>query len=118
MSDSHPIDARFIRLAEKQLGRILPPNYLTWMCQENGGLIRHDGEVWALHSILDNTDLESLRRTCHHLVRDTRNCQRWPDFPKDSVAIGSGFGLINLNKLLFLPCADRFGDAVYSWGPG
>ncbi|MGC1495347.1 MAG: SMI1/KNR4 family protein, partial [Sulfitobacter sp.] len=85
----------------------LPKDYCEMMALENGGRINLGREQWWLHPIFDMTDKKRIKRTCNHVLLETRNRAEYGGFPGNGLEIaGSGGG----DALLFLfedgQCAD------------
>ncbi len=110
-----PVDEKWIRATEQELGLDLPYSYRNRLKQDNGGDLEAAGDIWILHPIFDQSDRTRVKRTCNHVLAETRSARSWAGFPDDAIAIaanGSG------DLLLFLVDeASRtvFGSLVWLW---
>ena len=94
-----PLEERYIVEAEQVLGASLPADYRSMMMQENGGCVAFGRELWWLHPIFDTTDKKRIKRTCNHIILETRNRLDYGGFPENAVEIaGNGGG----DAILFL----------------
>jgi SMI1 / KNR4 family (SUKH-1) len=97
---------------EDRLAARLPQSYRSAMLGSNGGEICMSGDVWQLHPIEDKSDRKRLSRSANHVIRQTQECQEWPNFSPIALVIASnGSG----DQLIFLKGADTFGPEVYLW---
>lgn len=109
-----PLDMKYVRNAEAQLGRKLPGSYVGLLCRSNGGTVSSDTDSWKLFPIFDDSDRKRLARTCNDIVRETKSARERPGFPQDALAIGSNGGG---DLLIFVAeTVERYGDSVYWWG--
>ena len=89
-----PASERAVEAAEAQLGRRLPGRLRERLLRNNGGdvLVRwEDGEEeeWRLHPVWDDSDLETMRRSSNHLLRERASARDWPGFPADAISIAA-----------------------------
>ena len=110
-----PLDEKWIRAAEEALGKSLPDDYKGRLIRDNGGELEAEGDIWFLHPILDQSDRKRVKRTCNHILLETKNANEWPGFPPEAVAIATnGSGDI----MVFLPDENTeaaFGSRAYAW---
>jgi hypothetical protein len=110
-----PLDERWVRAAEQALGKRFPDAYRDRLMRDNGGEIEAAGEEWSLYPIRDQSNRRRTKRTCNHVLQETKSALSWAGFPSDAVAIASnGSG----DLLLFLPDgrdSTVFGSCVYLW---
>ena len=110
-----PVDERWLRQAEQSLGRLLPDSYRERMMRDNGGEIQAAGDTWLLYPVYDQSDRKRIKRTCNHILLETRSAASWAGFPQEAVAIASnGLG----DQLTFLPDEQDsrvFEPCVYFW---
>ena len=110
-----PTTEEQLHRAEKEIGLALPSQLRARLLQENGGEISAGDDVWELFPVKDTSDRKRLARTANHLLRETEEARKWPDFPSEAVAIASnGTG----NYLILRP-ADRasgaLSETVFLW---
>ncbi len=75
-----PIDEKYIAQTEQQLGVIFPPRFKVKMIQMNGGEVIADDDVWKLFPFFDQSDKKRIKRTCNHIMVETRhNVQQLED---------------------------------------
>lgn len=67
-----PLDTIFVDRAAQKLGIRLPISYIVEMQRSNGGDINVAGDDWQLFPIYDDSDKNSIRRTCNDIVRETK----------------------------------------------
>ncbi len=94
-----PLDQKWIDAAEQELGKVLPDGYKNRLKRDNGGEIDVIGDSWILHPAFDQSDRKRLKRTCNHVLAETRSSKSRIGFPEDAIAItanGSGDLLILL----------------------
>lgn len=110
-----PLDERWVQEAEDVLGRRLPDAYRQRMIRDNGGVIDAAGDTWQLYPIYDKSDRKRIKRTCNHILLETKAALSWEGFPQEAVAIASnGSG----DLLVLLPHGHDsgvFGLRVYVW---
>ena len=110
-----PVDERWARETEEMLGRRFPESYRARMMRDNGGEIEAVADTWSLYPICDKSDRKRIKRTCNHVLLETRSALSWAGFPRDAVAIASnGSG----DLLVFLPDErdpDAFEPCVRLW---
>ena len=82
-----PIDLKYIRGSEKELGVQFPQKYVRKMTVENGGEIITEEDVWQLIPFFDKTDNKRISRTCNHIILETEKAREWNGFPKNGIAI-------------------------------
>ena len=110
-----PVDVRFVRKAEEELGTQLPAAYVAHITKTNGGM--SPDERWILHPIFDATDRKRITRTANHVVSETKRARGLTFFPASGVVIGESH---EGHLLILLPdpeSPERLGDAVYWWYP-
>ena len=87
-----PVDESNIEVAERSLGRELPPQHRRRLASDNGGDVRikgypGDDPWWTLHPVRDASDRRRLKRTMAHIVAETEEARQWARFPPDAVSI-------------------------------
>ncbi|MEC8886190.1 MAG: SMI1/KNR4 family protein [Pseudomonadota bacterium] len=109
-----PIDEKYIAQTEQQLGVIFPPRFKVKMIQMNGGEVIADDDVWKLFPFFDQSDKKRIKRTCNHIMVETRQARQWLGFPTDAIAIASnGSGDLLIFKKL--DNVQQLEDTVYRW---
>ena len=109
-----PIDEKYIAQTEKQLGLIFPSHFKAKMIQMNGGEVIADDDVWQLFPFFDQADKKRIKRTCNHIIYETKQAKQWQDFPSDTIAIASnGSGDLLIFKKL--DNVQQLEDTVYRW---
>lgn len=109
-----PIDEKYIAQAEQQLGLIFPPRFKVKMIQMNGGEVIADDDVQQLFPFFDQSDKKRIKRTCNHIIYETKQAKQWQDFPSDTIAIASnGSGDLLIFKKL--DNVQQLEDTVYRW---
>ena len=96
-----PIDEKYIAQTEQQLGLVFPPCFKAKMIEMNGGEVVAEDDLWQLFPFFDQADKKRIKRTCNHIIVETKQAQQWQGFPSDAIAIasnGSGDPLI-FNKV-------------------
>ena len=101
--------------AEKEIGLALPPQLRERLLAENGGEIAAGDDVWELFPVQDTSDRKHVARTANHVLRETEEARKWPDFPSEAVAIASN----GTGDYLILRPSDRasgqLSDTVFLW---
>ena len=102
----------FIEAAEREIGGTLPASYVEAMCASNGGELDVLDDEWQQYPIADTSDRKRLSRTANHVIKETTALLRWPNFPKQGIAIaGNGSG----DQLLLLKEGAVFAESVFHW---
>lgn len=102
----------YVEAADRELGANLPLTYRLAMLIKNGGEIETDEDVWQLYPIADTSDKKRLFRTVNHIIRETKSCKEWSNFPDNALAIGdNGCG----DKLIFLRNDANIESIIYIW---
>ena len=109
-----PIDEKYIAQTEQQLGLVFPPCFKAKMIEMNGGEVVADNDLWQLLPFFDQSDKKRIKRTCNHIIYETKQAQQWLGFPADAIAIASnGSGDLLLFKKL--ENGQQLDDKVYRW---
>lgn len=109
-----PIDEKYIAQTEQQLGVIFPPRFKVKMIQMNGGEVIADDDLWQLFPFFHQADKKRIKRTCNHIIVETKQAQQWLGFPTDAIAIASnGSGDLLIFKKL--DNVQQLEDTVYRW---
>lgn len=110
-----PVDVKFIRAAEENLGVRFPAGFVGRMTRLNGGTAQVAGDVFEVHPIFDSSDRKRAARTSNDVCRETAYMRReWPDFPQDAVVVaqnGSGDRLVMFPD----PTPGALGQPVFHW---
>jgi hypothetical protein len=107
-----PVSTAEITATEKSLGAGLPERYRASMVRCNGGHVEARDDTWQLHPLEDKTDRRRATRTANHIVRETREARKWPNFPPDAISIASnGTG----DLLVLRQWEGVIHDTVYLW---
>ena len=107
-----PISDDFICATEKALGASLPARYRAAMARSNGGEVEVEYDVWQLHPLEDRSDRKRLARTGNHILRETDQARKWPNFPAGAISIASnGTG----DLLVLRQHGGGLSDTVYLW---
>lgn len=113
-----PIDEKYIAHTEQQLGLTFPPCFKAKMIQMNGGEVFADDDLWQLFPFFDQSDKKRIKRTCNHIIYETKQAQQWQGFPADAIAIASnGSGdLLIFKKMDNVRISEQqLDDTVYRW---
>ncbi len=108
-----PIELKYIKETEEELGVEFPKIFKEKMQEENGGEFYAEGEWWFLFPFFDKSDKKRISRTCNHIILETKNAMKWNAFPKNSIAVGtnqSGDYLI-LREIE----TNKLSDEIYIW---
>ena len=109
-----PIDEKYIAQTEQQLGLVFPPCFKAKMIEMNGGEVVADDDLWQLFPFFDQSDKKRIKRTCNHIIVETKQAQQWLGFPADAIAIASnGSGDLLIFKKL--ENGQQLDDTVYRW---
>ena len=113
-----PVEPQYIQAAEQALGIQFPSRFKARLSAENGGeiLLEPDNEdsSFTLLPVFDTSDKKRLRRTCHHIAKETASArENWHGFPAQAVLIGDNqCG----DFLLLLPeSPQQLGEAIFLW---
>ena len=88
-----PVDEKYIAAAEGQIGARFPDAYRAMLMAKNGGHVMLGREQWSLHPIFDTSDRKRVKRTCNHVLAETRTRAGYGGFPQNAVEIGAnGYG--------------------------
>ncbi len=110
-----PVEEKYIKKTENELGVIFPSSYTDKMKIKNGGEILIGDNDWIIHPFFDMKDKKRISRTSNHIGYETNEAKKWKGFPKNSIVIGSdsyGNKLILQSRLLN---KKRLRDIVYEW---
>ena len=113
-----PIDEKYILQTEQQLGLTFPPCFKAKMIEMNGGEVVADDDLWQLFPFFDQADKKRIKRTCNHIICETKQAQQWQGFPADAIAIASnGSGdLLIFKKMDNVRISEQqLDDTVYRW---
>lgn len=119
-----PLEYKFIRATEDQLGFKFPEKYKAKMQIDNGGEINidifhsehesdDDIEAWWLFPFQDTSDIKKIKRTMNHLSAEHQSIREIDGFPEYSVAIAhNGAG-----DYLLLQAEDsvNLAEEIYIW---
>ncbi|MCW3786895.1 SMI1/KNR4 family protein [Plebeiibacterium sediminum] len=110
-----PIDEKYIKQTELELGVIFPSSFTEKMRIKNGGEILITNNDWLIHPFFDKKDKKRISRTSNHIGYETKEAKKWKGFPKNCIVIGSdSYG----NKLILRPGIlnkKKLKDTVYEW---
>ncbi len=109
------MDEQWIVEAERPLGRRLPGPYRSRLAADNGGEVEAFGDWWLLNPIFDQSDRKRIKRTCNHIIAETRSAQEWAGFPAGALALGSNS---SGDQIVLLPddsASDAYEPNVYFW---
>ncbi len=84
-----PIELKYIKETEKELGIEFPKVFKEKMREENGGEFYAEEEWWFLFPFFDKSEKKRISRTCNHIILETKNAMKWNGFPKNSIAVGT-----------------------------
>jgi hypothetical protein len=102
----------YILAAEQALGASLPGIYRAYIAKCNGGELEAEYDRWELHPLEDRTDRKRISRTASHVLRETEQARKWPNFPPGALCIASnGTG----DLLVLKREGNTIEDAVYLW---
>lgn len=109
-----PIDEKYIAQTEQQLGLVFPPCFKAKMIEMNGGEVVADNDLWQLLPFFDQSDKKRIKRTCNHIIYETKQAQQWLGFPADAIAIASnGSGDLLLFKKI--ENVQQLEATIYRW---
>ena len=110
-----PVDEKYIKEAERELGVQFPSSYATRMSQANGGQLKIGRREFTLYPVFDKADRKSIRRTAESIVTESPRAISLPRFPANAVAIGSDKH--DVDRLVFVKeeGQDSLGSEVYCW---
>jgi hypothetical protein len=109
------VDLKFIAETELKLGIEFPESFKNKMMIENGGELLHEEENWQLYPFLDKSNDKTIKRTCNHIILETKQAREWNNFPKNGIAIatnGSG------DQLVLIPSdinPHKLKNEIYLW---
>ena len=108
-----PVEEKYILESEVDLNVKFPTEFKKRMIQLNGGVLITRKHKFELYPFFDKSDKKSIRRTCNHIVLETKNAREWNGFPKNAIAIGSdGSG----NQIILTHNGDGIlTDEIYFW---
>jgi hypothetical protein len=110
-----PVDLKYIKETEKELGVQFPRKFVRKMSVENGGEIMTDEDNWQLIPFFDKSDSKRISRTCHHIIQETENAREWNGFPVKGIAIATND---SGDYLVLLPCEANpaiLKEEIYIW---
>lgn len=109
-----PIDEKYILQTEQQLGLTFPPCFKAKMIEMNGGEVVADDDLWQLFPFFDQADKKRIKRTCNHIIVETKQAQQWGGFPIDAIAIASnGSGDLLIFKKI--ENVQQLETTIYRW---
>ena len=120
-----PLEYKFIRATEDQIGFKFPEKYEAKMQIDNGGEINidffdsehesddDDIEAWWLFPFQDTSDIKKIKRTMNHLSAEHQSIREIDGFPENSVAIAQN----GAGDYLLLQAEDsvNLGEEIYIW---
>ena len=110
-----PIELKYIKETEVELGIEFPKSFVHKMEKENGGEFSTEDDDWILFPFFDKFDNKRISRTCNHIVLETRQLREIEDFPENGIAIAeNGCG----DNLIMLPLENnktKLDDKIYIW---
>ena len=77
-----PIEPKYIKEAEVELGIEFPKSFVEKMEKENGGEFSTDEDDWTLYPFFDKLDNKRISRTCNHIILETNQLREIEDFPE------------------------------------
>lgn len=110
-----PIDIKYIRETEKELGLTFPDSFKNKMRKENGGTLSTKEDDWQLFPFFDQADKKRMSRTSNHIILETKQARNWENFPVDGIAIASNG---SADFLILLPTKEndkQLGTEIFSW---
>ncbi len=108
-----PVELKYIKETEEELGVEFPKIFKEKMQEENGGEFLTEDEDWELFPFFDKSDKKRISRTCNHIILETKNAREWENFPEKAYAIGkNGCGdfLVLIEKE-----PNKLSDKIYVW---
>ncbi len=108
-----PVEEQYIIETESKLKVKFPPKFKNKMMEDNGGEIEKEDIFYELFPFFDRSDKKRISRTCNHIELETKNAQKWNNFPQNAIAIGEdGCG----NYAVLIHNGDgNLGEEVYDW---
>jgi hypothetical protein len=110
-----PVELKYIKESEVELGIEFPKSFIHKMEKENGGEFSTEEDDWILYPFFDKFDNKRISRTCNHIVLETRQLREIEDFPNYGIAIAeNGCG----DNLILLPLESdktKLKDKIYIW---
>jgi len=110
-----PIEPKYIKQTEEELGILFPDCFKAKMMQENGGELSTKEDDWQLYPFFDRSDKKRISRTCNHIGLETKQAREWRNFPSNAIAIasnGSGDHLILLSEA---GNEKQLSEVIYVW---
>ena len=95
-----PVEEKYIKAAEEELGVTFPDSVRASFMKMNGGEFSNGELDWDFYPFFDKSDRKRISRTANHIVRETMEARKWHNFPKRGVAMGrDGYG----NQIIMRP---------------
>jgi SMI1 / KNR4 family (SUKH-1) len=110
-----PIELKYIKETEVELGIEFPKSFIQKMEKENGGEFSTEEDDWILFPFFDKFDNKRISRTCNHIVLETRQLREIEDFPEYGIAIAENGCGDNLILLPFESDKTKLKDKIYIW---
>ncbi|MCK8143337.1 SMI1/KNR4 family protein [Flavobacterium sp. I-SCBP12n] len=110
-----PIELKYIKEAEVELGVQFPKSFIEKMKKENGGEFSTDEDDWTIYPFFDKLDNKRISRTCNHIVLETNQLREIEGFPKNGIAIAENGCGDNLIMLPFQENQTEIREKIYIW---
>ena len=110
-----PIEPKYIKEAEVELGIEFPKSFFEKMEKENGGEFSTDEDDWTLYPFFDKLDNKRISRTCNHIILETNQLREIEDFPENGIAIAENGCGDNLIMLPFEENQTKIKEKIYVW---
>ncbi|MDX8395176.1 MAG: SMI1/KNR4 family protein [Mariprofundaceae bacterium] len=95
-----PVDEKFIKKAEDQIGSKFPDSFRNKMMVLNGGSVEVLTDCFQLHPFFDTSDKKRTKRTCNSIVHETNIARNYFRFPSNLIVIGNnGCGDVLVYKI-------------------
>lgn len=110
-----PVELKYIKEAEGELGVQFPKSFIEKMKKENGGEFSTDEDDWTIYPFFDKLDNKRISRTCNHIVLETNQLRKIEGFPKNGIAIAENGCGDNLIMLPFQENQTEIREKIYIW---
>lgn len=80
-----PVDEKYIKKAETELGVRFPDSFREKMMQMNGGSVDVSTDYFDLHPFYDTSDKKRIKRTCGSIVHETKIARRDYRLPENLI---------------------------------
>ena len=107
-----PISENEVLKTEGRIGAKLPQDYRSAMMDSNGGCVETYDDYWSLFPLDDRSSPKLISRTSNHVLRETAEAKKWPNYHENALAIaenGAGDYLVIFQK------GPEFELGIFAW---